>query len=161
MFFVTQFSLKMPDVNVMSVSFKEICSLLTYLDAFKVSTLSLVVCVLWVASVWFDLYSSWIWFTELLKTISLCLLTNIVSVILGSNFNMLELCHHVPHIFLFHFFQSSFSPYTNQHIFYYGIFQFTDYFFLTMSHPMLNLSNSFFPLLFGFLNYHLRMLYMF
>ena len=133
MFFVTQFSLKMPDVNIMSVSFKEICSLLTYLDAFKVSTLSLVVCVLWVASVWFDLYSSWIWFTELLKTISLCLLTNIVSVILGSNFNMLELCHHVPHIFLFHFFQSSFSPYTNQHIFYCGIFQFTDFFFNCVS----------------------------
>ena len=89
---------------MLSVSFKEICFLLIYLYAFKVSTLSLFVSVLWFAPMLFDLYSSWICFTELLKTMSLCLLTNTVLVILGNNFNILELCHHVPYIFLFHFF---------------------------------------------------------
>ena len=146
---------------MLSVSFKEICFLLTYLYAFKVSTLSLFVSVLWFAPMLFDLYSSWIWFTELLKTMSLCLLTNTILVILGNNFNILELCHHVPYIFLFHFFPVIFLCLYKSAYFLLWYFSVHCFFFSTVSHLILNLSNLFFLLLFGFLNCHLRMLYMF
>ena len=71
--------------------------------SFKISPLILVFSCLQFAYMWFDLYSPWIWFIELLKTMALCLLANIFSVILGIDYNMLDLFT-MFHIYFMQFF---------------------------------------------------------